>query len=258
MSLSRLQEYATRLETARKTHSPIVAFSGEHPQFTLEEGYAVQALLMENAGEKLAGYKMGLTSRAKQKDVNVHSPIRGFLLESMEVPKGGTVTMSNRIHPRTEPEIAVVLKNRLSGADVTLRHVRESLAGVFPALEILDSRYKDFSFKLPDVVADNTSASGFMVGSTNYVDRLDEVRLLGVTLKVNGEIRETGAPAAVLGDPLLSVVELVKGLAESNRAVEPGMVILTGGITTAVPFRSGDVVEVVWPGETLMFRAGGV
>lgn len=97
-----------------------------------------------------------------------------------------------------------------------------------------------------------------MVGSTNYVDRLDEVRLLGVTLKVNGEIRETGAPAAVLGDPLLSVVELVKGLAESNRAVEPGMVILTGGITTAVPFRSGDVVEVVWPGETLMFRAGGV
>jgi len=258
MNLTKLQTFATQLDNARKTHTPLIAFSGEYPEFSLEEAYAVQTLLMEQAKEKLAGYKMGLTSRAKQKDVNVHSPIRGFLLESMEVAKGGTVSMANRIHPRTEPEIAVVLKERLSGPDVTLRQVREALAGVFPALEILDSRYKDFSFKLPDVVADNTSASGFMVGSTNYLDRLEEVRLLGVTLKINGEIRETGAPAAVLGDPLLSVVELVKGLAASGRAVEPGMVILTGGITTAVPFKLGDVVEVVWPGETLMFRAGGV
>jgi len=250
-----LKSFAARLDEARHNRKPMTAFSEEYPSFTLAEGYAVQDLLLERASSKLAGYKMGLTSRAKQRDVNVHESIRGFLLESMEVAKGGTVSTSTRIHPRTEPELAVILKTPLKGPDITVRHVREALAGVFPALEILDSRYQNFKFCLPDVVADNTSASGFMVGSTNYLDRLDEIRLFGVTLKVNGEIRETGAPAAVLGDPLLSVVELVKGLAEKNRVVEPGMVILTGGITAAVPFKAGDVVEIVWPGETLMFRA---
>lgn len=251
-----LKEIATKLMGARRECMPIQAFSTTNPEFSLSEGYAVQSALWEESHEPLAGYKMGLTSRAKQRDVNVHSAIRGFLLPSMEVTKGGVLDTSKRIHPRVEPELVVVLKKKLSGRDVTLREVREAIQVVAPGLEILDSRYQDFSFKLPDVVADNTSASGFMVGSRNYLDCLDEVRLFGVTLKINGEIRETGAPAAVLGDPLLSIVELVKSLAEEGKAVEPGMVILTGGITAAVPFKKGDVVEVAWPGETLVFRAG--
>lgn len=251
-------EIAKRLRQATAERIALPAFTKTYPDFSIPQAYEAQSAGLELAlseGHTVVGYKMGLTSRAKQRDVNVFEPIRGYLLSRMEVLKGEEVSTQSRLHPRVEPEVAVVLKTRLAGKHVTVRDVRQALALVAPALEILDSRYQDFSFKLPDVIADNTSASGFMLGSHDYLDKLDELPLMGVTVKLNGVIVETGAPAAVLGDPLLSVVELAKSLARENKAIEPGMVVLTGGITTSVSFKSGDIVEVVWPTETLSFRA---
>lgn len=253
-----LSEIAIALEKAKKEVRAIGAFSSSFSDFNLDQGYQVQAMGLESLlsqGETLCGYKMGLTSRAKQKDVNVHDPIRGYLLSSMEITKGETVSTSHRIHPRVEPEIALVFKSRLFGPQVSLREVEQAISVVTPAMEILDSRYEDFQFKLPDVVADNTSASGFILGSQNWLDRLNEIRLFGVTVKHNGVIVETGAPAAVMGDPLLSVVALTKSLAKENKGIEPGMVVLTGGITTSVSFKAGDLIEVVWPTETMSFTA---
>ena len=133
----------------------------------------------------------------------------------------------------------MVLREPLWGPDVSLRQVQSALALVVPALEIFDSRFEAFSFKLPDVVADNTSASGFLFGRENLSRPAFELSLLGVTVKKNGMILETGAPAAVLGDPLLSVVALAKLLAKEGKRIEPGMVILTGGITASVSFSEG-------------------
>lgn len=253
-----LKESAEMLRRAVESRTAIQPLSNENPSLSLTDAYSIQGIGLEMAiadGKRLCGYKMGLTSRAKQRDVNVFEPIRGYLLSDMEVEKGGTLDTSMRIHPRVEPEVAVVLREPLWGPDVSLRQVQASLALVVPALEILDSRFEAFSFKLPDVVADNTSASGFVLGRDNLIDRLSELSLLGVTVKKNGVILETGAPAAVLGDPLLSVVALAKLLAKEGKRIEPGMVILTGGITASVSFSKGDFIEVVWPGETLTFRA---
>lgn len=226
-------------------------------RFSVEDGYRVQRLGFEKAlsrGEHLAGYKMGLTSRAKQRDVQVFEPIHGYLLKSFEIEKNGTFTMERKIHPRVEPEIAIVLKHGLSGPGVTVRDVENALLGVYPALEIVDSRYENFKFQLSDVVADNTSACGFMVGRENYLSKLSDLNFLGVIVKKNGKIVETGAPAAVLGDPLLSVVGLANILGREKRSIEPGQIILTGGITNSVPFSKGELIEVLWPGETLKFN----
>ncbi len=240
--------------TLRKARPPLTM---ERPDLTVEEAYQVQAAGMEIAlsqKDSVTGYKMGLTSRAKQRDVNVFEPIRGYLLSSMEVTKGENVSVEKWIHPRVEPELAVVLKQPL-GEGATLRDVVRALEMVTPALEILDSRYENFTFSLPDVIADNTSAAGFMVGRTNWIDRLDEIGTIGVTLRKNALVERTGAPAAVLGDPLLSVLALAKALGREGKRIEPGMVILTGGITAAVAFAKGDLIEIVWPNETLTFRA---
>lgn len=253
-----LSEIAQALQSAAAEVRPVPAFSLAHPQFSLEEAYQVQSIGLESAlarGAKLCGYKMGLTSRAKQKDVNVHEPIRGYLLSQMEVTKSEPVSTKNRIHPRVEPEVAVILKSRLAGPNVSLHDVEQAIGVVTPALEILDSRYESFQFQLPDVVADNTSASGFILGGQNWIEQLRELRLFGVTVKHNGVIVETGCPAAVMGDPLLSVVALARALAKENKAIEPGMVVLTGGITTSVSFKAGDFIEVVWPTETMSFMA---
>ncbi len=252
-----LHEKCDRLWEARINVRPVTAFSAAEPSFTLEEGYAVQEALLERAvekGDRLVGYKMGLTSRAKQKDVNVDSPIRGFLLASFEEEKGGTVDITKKIHPRVEPEVAMILKSGLGETAPTLRDVKAAVGSVVPALEILDSRYEAFSFKLSDVVADNTSASGFMLGQTELLGATD-LPLWGVTIKKNGEILETGCPAAVFGDPYLSLLGLARAFYKDGKKLLPGQVILTGGITAAVPFAHGDTLEVIWPGETLTFRA---
>jgi 2-oxo-3-hexenedioate decarboxylase len=249
---------AENLRQAMVNRTPVSQISHQYPEFSLKDALEVQELgfvLAQAAGECLCGYKMGLTSKAKQRDVNVFEPIRGYLLKSFEIPKNGTLAMNARIHPRVEPEVAVVLKNELKGPGVTLRDVVSSLEAVYPALEIVDSRYEGFIFKLEDVIADNTSAAGFMVGRVNLLHDLDRLNLMGISVRKNGAIVETGAPAAVLGDPLLSVVSLANSLAEEARSLPPGYVILTGGITQSVSFQKGDRIEVEWPQEVLAFTA---
>lgn len=252
------QTIAEMLRNAMLTRTPMVQVSKTYSEFSLADAKDVQALgftLAQEAGESLAGYKMGLTSKAKQRDVKVFEPISGYILKSFEVPKNGVVKMEERIHPRVEPEVAVVLKQELRGPGVTLRDVVLALQGVYPALEIVDSRYEGFIFKLEDVIADNTSAAAFMVGRQNLVSELDSLNLMGISVRKNGLIVETGAPAAVLGDPLLSVMSLANSLAEESKSLLPGLVILTGGITQSVSFQKGDRIEVEWPQEILSFTA---
>lgn len=201
-------------------------------------------------GDTITGYKMGLTSKAKQRDVQVFDTIRGTLLASFAIENGGTASTKSRIHPRVEPEIAVVLKRDIVEKNIDRATLIAAIEGIYPALEIVDSRYENFKFKLSDVIADNTSASGYMVGKTNYLSRLEELNLLGVIVKKNGQIVETGCPAAVLGDPLLSVLSLL-----GHTPLRKGMVILTGGITNSVSFREGETLAVYWPGELLEFKA---
>lgn len=252
------QEIAESLRQAFLNRTPITQISKKFSSFNLADALEVQELgfnLAQEAGEQLAGYKMGLTSKAKQRDVNVFEPIHGYILKSFEISKGEIVEMQKRIHPRVEPEVAVVLKHELKGPGVTLRDVVAALDGVYPALEIVDSRYEGFIFKLEDVIADNTSAAGFMVGRVNLVKQLHDLNLMGVSVRKNGMILETGAPAAVLGDPLLSVASLANTLGKESKSIPPGLVILTGGITQSVPFQKGDRIEVEWPQEVLSFIA---
>lgn len=250
-------QIAKTLHDARLKAKPVTQFTNENPSFSLEEAYRVQKGLLELAlaeGDTLTGYKMGLTSKAKQRDVQVFDTIHGFLLKSSEISREGRVTTQNRIHPRVEPEIAVVFKEDFKGA-ITRENVLKALEGVYPAYEIVDSRYENFKFKLADVIADNTSASGYQIGKTNYLARLKDVPLLGVVVRMNGVIQETGAPAAVLGDPMLSVLSLLEHLQKEGTTLKRGMIILTGGITNSLPFKSGDEISVEWPGETLFLNA---
>lgn len=252
------QAIAEALRRALVTQTPIAQISKSEPSFSLSDAIEIQEIgfnLAQTAGEKLAGYKMGLTSKAKQRDVNVFEPIHGYILKSFELPKNGIIKMVERIHPRVEPEVAVVLKHELRGPGVTMRDVLMALDGVYPALEIVDSRYEGFIFKLEDVIADNTSAAGFMVGRVNLLPQLNELNLMGISVRKNGMIMETGAPAAVLGDPLLSVVSLANTLANESKSILPGMVILTGGITQSLSFKKGDRIDVEWPQEVLSFSA---
>ena len=193
------------------------------------------------AAATLIGWKLGVTSRAKQPQVGVDSPIYGFLATDHVLDVGEPLVVSEHISPRCEPEIVFVMGSDLSGAHVTATEVLAATAGVAVGIEVLDSRYTDYRFTMPDVVADNASAGRYVVGTPVPPAGID-LRLVGVVLEHNGDVVATASGAASLGHPAAAVAWLVRSLAAVGEGLRAGDVILSGGLTAAVPVSAGDVV----------------
>jgi 2-oxo-3-hexenedioate decarboxylase len=235
-------ELAARLSKAVAERRAIDPLSDEYPSLDLETGYAVQRVLREQAGP-IAGWKLGVTSRAKQVQVGVAAPICGFLPASAALDLGESLPVSPLIQPRAEPEIVFVLGRDLFGAHRTAVDVLAATAGLAVGIEVLDSRFRDYRFTMADVVADNTSAARYVVGTPVPPAGID-VRLVGVVLEKNGEVVATASGAASLGHPAAAVAWLVRRLAASGEGLRAGEVVLSGGLTAATPVAAGDVVTV--------------
>ncbi|GGM48505.1 4-oxalocrotonate decarboxylase [Micromonospora sonchi] len=221
------------------------------PQLAAEAGlgvdaaYAVQAALLQrrlDRGERLVGLKMGLTSKAKMAQVGVDEVIWGRLTDAMRVPDGGSVDVAEFIHPRAEPEVAFLL-DRLPEPGEPVGDFTDAVRAVAPAIELIDSRYANFTFSLPDVIADNTSAAAFVIGPWSPVP--DGLENLGVLLEVDGRVAQVGSTAAILGDPRRALDEGIRLAGRYGARMREGWVFLAGAATAAVPLRPGAHVRVV-------------
>lgn len=235
-----LSALADRLTAARTSRTAIPQLSDDSPDLDLDGGYAVQRLQREGRGP-LVGWKLGVTSRAKQQQVGVDAPIYGFLAADHVLDLGEPLEVAQHINPRCEPEIVLVIGRDLAGEHVTATEVLAATAGVAVGIEVLDSRYTDYRFTMPDVVADNASAGRYVIGTPVPATGID-LRLVGVVLEHNGEVVATASGAASLGHPAAAVAWLVRSLAGSGEGLRAGDVVLSGGLTAAVPVSAGDVV----------------
>ena len=233
-------ELADLLAKAAFGRAPIAPLSDQAPGLDVDAGYAIQGLAREAAGP-LAGWKLGVTSRAEQAQAGTDSPVRGFLASSNALDLGKPLASDELIQPRAEPEIVFIMGRALSGPAVTAADVLAATASVATGIEILDSRYAGGRVTVPDVIADNASAGRFLVGSPVPLDGID-LRLVGVVLEHNGQVVGTAAGAAALGHPAAAVSWLVRSLAAAREGLLAGQVVLSGGLTAAVPVRPRDVV----------------
>lgn len=238
-----IAELAEHLENAERDKIPVSKITDDYPDMDWEDAYAIQYAIRRRKterGTRIAGLKMGLTSYAKMKQMGVETPVFGFLTDYGCYPDGAEIDTSDFIHPRIEGEVAVMTGSTLKGPGCDIEQALAAIDFVMPAIEIIDSRYEDFRFDLKSVIADNTSAAGFVSGSNmRKVAELD-LPTLGVVLEKNGEIVELGAGAAVLGHPAASVAMLANMLAERGEEIPAGTFIMTGGITAAVAAEKGD------------------
>ncbi|GAB7389169.1 fumarylacetoacetate hydrolase family protein [Bacillaceae bacterium] len=243
-SIQSIAEYLHRAELEKREIQRITAEMW--PGLTVDDAYRIQEELVaikQREGYRIVGPKMGLTSRAKMKQMNVEEPIYGHILDYMVVPDGGQIFMEDLIHPKVEAEIAFILGQDMEGPGITGAQVLAATEYVLPALEIIDSRYENFQFTLPDVIADNASSSRVVFGSRLTRPQTLELDLLGVTLWINGELKDLGAGAAVLGHPAHSVAMLANMLSRKGKKLKAGEIILTGGVTGAVAVQAGDYVQ---------------
>jgi 2-oxo-3-hexenedioate decarboxylase len=241
-----LSQLAATLDEAARTATAATQLIETHPDLTIEDAYAIQLLNVKRRwarGERRAGYKMGLTSRAKMQQVGVSEVIWGRLTDAMRLEEGGVLSLSSYVHARVEPEIAYIIGKPLSG-NVSAVEALAAVEAVAPAMEIIDSRYKNFKFSLPDVIADNSSSSGFYVGAWAKPDT--DVSNLGIIVEVNGRAVQVGSSAAILGNPVRSLVSAARLVGRAGESLMPGDIVLAGGATAAHALTVGEHIRTVF------------
>lgn len=233
-----VQSAATELLAAADEGRARASFESEWPGFDEGNAYTVQdeALRLRlERGETLVGVKLGVTSRAKQRQVGVSTPNVAWLTDAMVLGSGLPVPVDELIHPRVEPEIAFVLADGLSGPGINAGSAMRAVGSVHAALEVIDSRYSGYQFTLPDVTADNGSSGRFVLGSKPVDPQGLDLALEGCLLEVDGEVVDSASGAAVLGHPAEALAFAANSLAARGHEMQPGWIVLTGGMTDAIP-----------------------
>lgn len=251
MDLASRAEAADLLLSAYKSRRPVEPLTHKYDGLTLADAYEIQLLQIRTrlaAGARVKGHKVGLTSVAMQQQLGVDQPDYGHLLDSMFELEHQPIPTGQFLQPRIEPEIAFVLKRPLSGPGVTAAEAAAAVDFVLPALELIDSRIRDWEIGLIDTIADNASSGAVVLGSQPTPLGKVDLRLAGCLLHRSGELIATGAGGAVLGSPLTSLVWLANTVGAQGVVLEAGHVILSGAVTAAVPIVRGDSFTATFAG----------
>lgn len=240
---------ADALLRAQADRVPITPFTRKLPFLSVDTAYRAQSLVVEDrlqAGEEVVGLKLGLTSRVKRQALGIDEPVFGRLTSRMVLAPGEPVELDQLIHPRAEPEIAFLIGERIE-APTTVARVLAATEAVFPAIEVVDSRYAE-PFRLPDSVADNAGAARMVIGARGRSpDALVDLGVLGCVFRCRGAI-DTAAGGAVMGHPAAALVWLAQTLAARGEGIEAGSIVLSGGLTASVALQSRGVVIAEFDG----------
>jgi 2-keto-4-pentenoate hydratase len=234
---SELDRLAAALRAAHTDRVPIEPLTEVVPGLAIADAYGIQRRLVKawtDAGRRVIGRKIGLTSAAMQRQLGVDRPDFGVIVDDMLIEDGATVDRGRFIAPRIEPELAFLLAHDLRGTDVQPADVLDAARYVAPALEIIDSRITDWRISIADTIADNASSGAVVVGAPVEITAV-RLRGMGCILRGDGEIRATGAGGAVLGSPLVAIAWLVRTLAEFGEGLRAGDLVIPGSMTPAQP-----------------------
>ncbi len=236
-------QIAEKLDTAAYTATACSQISNT-VQFDLNAAYAIQSISMARRylrGEQLVGLKLGFTSKAKMEQMGVHDMIWGRLTDKMHYASDGTLTISKFIHPRAEPEIAFCISKHID-KELNLDNVKEYVSSLAVAIEIIDSRYENFKFSLEDVVADNCSSAGFVLGPWQDADT--NIQDISIQISINQEMVHDGNSNAILGNPWESMVAISRLALNNGEILKEGSIVLAGAATPASYVKAGDVIGV--------------
>jgi 2-keto-4-pentenoate hydratase len=240
------QQHAERLLEAHAARRPIAPLTEQDPQLTLADAYAIQSAVIDaqvRDGARVVGRKVGLTSKPMQEMLGVDEPDFGVLLDGMAVEDGGVVALDRLLQPRAEAEIAFLMQADVEGPNATAASVIPAIAGALPAIEIIDSRVADWKIRLVDTVADNASSGMFVLGAQLTPLAGLDLRLEGMALWQDDRLVDTGAGAAVLGNPLHCVAWLANTLSAYGTGLRAGDVVLAGALHRAIPIRGDEVLR---------------
>ena len=232
-----IESAAKFLLDAENERTDVAPITDTWEDLDVAQGYLIQDELIRRrvqAGEQVTGVKLGLTSRAKQERMGIDSPLTAVLTDAMRIAADSSAPYDKLIHPRVEPEIVFIMEKDLRGPDVDIESALAAVATVHAGFEIIDSRFADFRFLLPDVVADNASSSYFLFSEEGV--KPADIALVSelVIVKVDGQEVDRATGAAVQGHPAAALALAANSLHALGKFIPAGSIVLTGGLTDAV------------------------
>ncbi|TCP07095.1 MULTISPECIES: 2-oxopent-4-enoate hydratase [Caldimonas] len=243
MDASTLQRYGDELYQALVHREPVAPLTEREPGITIDDAYQIQLRMIQHrldAGERVVGKKIGVTSKVVMDMLGVNQPDFGHLLSGMAYDEGQPISVGSLIAPRAEAEVAFILARNLEGPGVTAADVLRATDCVMPCFEIVDSRIRDWKIRIQDTVADNASCGVFTLGGVRRSPRDLDLALAGMVLEKNGEVISTSTGASVQGSPVNAVAWLANTLGRLGIALKAGDVILSGSQSPLVPVVAGD------------------
>lgn len=236
------EEYAKSLRTAHQTKSTIPPLR-DSGLADIAKAYAIQNIntnLRLDTGARIVGKKIGLTSKAVQKQLGIDQPDFGILFNDMEILNGDSLSVKELMQPKAEAEIAFVLAEDLDQAHMTTLDLFACIDFALPAIEIVGSRIENWNIKICDTIADNASASHYVIGHTPKT--LDEFDVVNCKMQMskNGELVSEGTGAACLGSPLNALLWLANKMIEVGDPLLAGDLILSGALGPMSNIAAGD------------------
>lgn len=243
---SQIAAIADELVAADRDRTTVPLLTARHPGMTVDDAYAVQRLWAERrveAGHRIVGRKIGLTSKVMQVATGITEPDYGVIFDDMVIESGAFVEFDRFSNVRIEVELAFVLAKPLEGPNTTIDDVLDATAHVVPALEILNSHIELQGRTIVDTISDNAAMGAIVVGGRPVkVDGVD-LRWVAALLSRNETIEESGVAAAVLGHPANGVAWLANKLAQHGQSLGAGEIILAGSFTRPMWVERGDTVH---------------
>ncbi|MFD6155982.1 2-keto-4-pentenoate hydratase [Nocardia sp. NPDC060256] len=244
-------ELADELELAERDRVAIDPLVARHPDIDVVDAYEIQLINIRrrlDTGARIVGHKVGLSSKAMQQMMGVDEPDYGHLLAEMEVYEDVPVEAGRYLFPRVEVEVGFVLGADLPGADCTEADVLAATVAFAPAIELIDSRIKDWKIGLTDTISDNASSAGFVLGPERVAPKDIDVKAIDAVLTRNDEVVAEGRSDAVLGDPVIAVAWLARKVASFGVRLKAGDIVLPGSCTRAIDARPGDKFHAEFAG----------
>lgn len=236
-------ELAADLAQAERSRQPIAPLTTARPDIDVVDAYEIQLINIRQRvaeGARVVGHKVGLSSKVMQQMMGVDEPDYGHLLDEMQVFEDTPVKAAKYLFPRVEVEVGFILAADLPGAECTEDDVLAATEALVPAIELIDTRIKDWQIKICDTIADNASSAGFVLGAARVRPADIDVKAIDAKLTRNGELIAEGRSDAVLGNPVTAVAWLSRKVESFGVRLKKGDIVLPGSCTFAVDANPGD------------------
>ncbi|MCH9733847.1 MAG: 2-keto-4-pentenoate hydratase [Actinomycetia bacterium] len=228
---------AADLAQAERSRVPMSPLTDGQPDLDVVDAYEIQLINIRQRvaeGARVIGHKVGLSSEAMQKMMNVDEPDYGHLLDEMQVFEETPVKSGRYLYPRVEVEVGFILADDLPGAGCTEDDVLAATAAFAPAIELIDTRIMNWQIKLCDTIADNASSAGWVLGQARVSPKDIDIKNIDAVLKNNGEVVAEGRSDAVLGNPVTAVAWLARKVEGFGVRLKAGDIVLPGSCTRAI------------------------